>query len=178
MKPVNLARLPTWDTESGHLNVIIETPKGSRSKLTYDPERGLFELGKVLPRGMVFPFDFGFIPSTRGEDGDPLDVLVLLEEPLPVGCLVPAELVAVIEAEQKEDGKTERNDRLIAIPAVNGSAQSSREDGASDQLLRDIEQFFISYNLLAGKEFKPLGRFGPKRAGKLIKKAIKKKSRK
>jgi inorganic pyrophosphatase len=174
MKPVNLAHLPPWDPKTGRLNVIIETPKGSRNKLTYDPERGLFELGKVLPCGMVFPFDFGFIPSTRGEDGDPLDILVLLEESLPVGCLVPAELVAVIEAEQKEDGKTERNDRLIAIAAVNGSEQSNRPDGASDQLLREIEQFFISYNLLAGKEFKPLGRFGPKHAEKLIKKAMKK----
>src|SRR5205085_10712595 len=112
---MNLLLLDTWDAESGTLNAVIETSKGTRNKLNYNPDQELFELSKVLPRGMVFPFDFGFIPSTVAEDGDPLDVLVLLDEPVPVGCKIPARLIGVIEAEQTEDGQSERNDRLIAV---------------------------------------------------------------
>src|SRR5919202_2577365 len=112
-----LAHLEPFDAASGEVNVIIETPKGSRNKFKYDEQRGLFKLSGVLPAGAVFPFDFGFVPSTRGEDGDPLDVLVLMDEPAFAGCLVPSRLIGVIEAEQTEEGTTERNDRLIAVAA-------------------------------------------------------------
>ncbi len=91
-------------------NVVIETPKGSRNKFDYDPELGLFRLGGVLPLGAVFPFDFGFVPSTLGGDGDPLDVLTLMDEPAFTGCLVTVRLLGVIEAEQSEGGETTRND--------------------------------------------------------------------
>src|SRR5690349_9995417 len=97
------------------LHIVVETPKASRNKYAYDFRLGMLRLKKVLPVGLVFPFDFGAVPGTEGDDGDPLDVLVLMEEPVPPGCLVEAELVGVIEAEQSEDGKTERNDRLVAI---------------------------------------------------------------
>src|SRR5438105_6732779 len=97
------------------VHVIIDTPKGSRNKFKYDEELGLFKLSGVLPAGAVFPFDFGFVPATVGGDGDALDVLVLMDEPAFVGCLVEARLVGVIEAEQAEDGNTMRNDRFIAL---------------------------------------------------------------
>ncbi|HEX8201166.1 MAG TPA: inorganic diphosphatase, partial [Isosphaeraceae bacterium] len=93
-------RLGAFAVKTGELNVIIETPKGSRNKFDFDEELGLFKLGGVLPAGAVFPYDFGFVPATRGGDGDPLDVLVLMDEPAFVGCLVPARLIGVIEAEQ------------------------------------------------------------------------------
>ena len=111
----NLTRLDAWDAESGALNVLIETPKGGRNKFKYDPGARLFELSKVLPHGAVFPFDFGFVPSTLGDDGDPLDVLVLMQESAFPGCKVACRLLGVIEAEQTEGGETERNDRLIAV---------------------------------------------------------------
>src|SRR3954469_6625001 len=98
-------RLGAFAPRSGELNVIIETPKGSRNKFDFDEELGLFKLGGVLPAGAVFPFDFGFVPATRGGDGDPLDVLVLMDEPAFVGCLVAARLIGVIEAEQAEGGE-------------------------------------------------------------------------
>src|SRR3979409_85017 len=88
---------------------IIETPKSSRNKFDYDPESNLFKLGGLLPEGMMFPFDFGFIPSTLGEDGDPLDILVLMDAPAHVGCLIEIRLIGIIEAEQTEDGKTVSN---------------------------------------------------------------------
>src|SRR3954464_9304827 len=105
-----------FDAEKKCLNVVIETPKGSRVKYSYDEKTGMLELKKALPEGMVFPFNFGFIPGTKAEDGDPLDVLVVNEESLLSGCLVKARLIAIIEAEQKEqDGTKVRNDRLVAM---------------------------------------------------------------
>ena len=174
--------LAPFDEESGHVNAIIDTPKGSRNKFKYDEKLGMFRLGGALPLGAVFPFDFGFVPSTLGEDGDPLDVLVLMDEPAFTGCLVPSRLIGVITAEQTErDGKTMRNDRLIAVAAdsrTHASLQSIEqlqlaEHSGGDILLGEIEHFFISYNAIKGKEFKPLGRFGPDRAAALIEEGAK-----
>src|SRR3569623_1676893 len=105
--------LSPFGEEKYEVNVIIETPKGSGNKFNYDPESGLYELGSPMPEGFTFPFEFGFIPSTLGDDGDPLDVLVLMGSPTFPGCLVRARLLGVIEATQTEkNGKKERNDRL------------------------------------------------------------------
>ena len=174
--PLNLSQLETNDADSGELNVIIETPKGSRNKFNYDEERALFKLGGVLPRGAVFPFDFGFVPSTIGGDGDPLDVLVLMDEPAFAGCLVPARLIGVIEAEQTErDGETTRNDRLIAVAADSHDHSNVRTmEDLNENLLKEIEHFFISYNAIKGKRFKPLGRFGPEHACALVKEGARK----
>lgn len=165
-----LMQLKAYATDSNELNVIIETPKGSRNKFNFDEEYQLFKLGGVLPAGAVFPFDFGFIPSTLGGDGDPLDVLLLMDEPAFPGCLVPSRLIAVIEAEQTErDGETTRNDRLIAVAADSHTHKGIRTlADLSPNLLDEIEHFFISYNEIKGKKFKPLGRFGPVKAARLI----------
>jgi inorganic pyrophosphatase len=127
MKGRSLVEHSTFDTESEDLNVIIETPRGNRNKFDFDEEHKLFKLAKVLPEGMVFPFEFGFIPSTRGEDGDPLDILVLMDAPTTTGCLLTARLVGVIEASQTNDDGTCRNDRLIAIAThahIHGEAKT------------------------------------------------------
>jgi inorganic pyrophosphatase len=166
--------LEAFDSESRDLNVVIETPKGSRNKFGYDEKIGLFKLEGILPAGASFPFDFGFIPSTVGGDGDPLDVLLLLDGPVFTGCLVPALLVGVIEAKQTErDGTTTRNDRLIAVAAKSSTHQNLKTLTSLDgSLLDEIEHFFISYNTFKGKEFEPTGRFGPQRAHKLVKQGI------
>ena len=166
------AELPSFDPDSGTLNAVIETPKGHRNKYKYDEKRGLFLHSGVLPAGAVFPFDFGFVPATEGGDGDPLDVLLLMDEPAFVGCLVPANLIGVIEAEQTEDGKTERNDRLIAVAANSRNHREIRSiDQVNENLMREIEHFFVSYNQVKGKKFEPLGRFGPDRARKTVQEA-------
>lgn len=103
------------DAEQAICRAIIETPGGHRSKFSYHSDSGLFELDGLLPESMAFPHDFGFVPSTRTEDGDPLDVLVLGDEPTFPGCLVQVQLIGVIEAEQTEDGHTDHNDRLLAV---------------------------------------------------------------
>src|SRR5271168_3428431 len=144
---------------------IIETPKNRRNKFDYDPESNLFKLGGLLPEGMMFPFDFGFVPSTLGEDGDPLDVMVLMDEPAHVGCLLDVRIVGVLEAEQSQDGKTEKNDRLLAV-AVHSYAHEhiTSIDDVNDSLLDQVEAFFVSYNKQRGKKFKVKKRSGPKRA--------------
>ena len=165
--------LGVYAEEGGELHVIIETPKGSRNKFNYDEGHGLFKLGGVLPAGAVFPFDFGFIPSTLGGDGDPLDVLLLMDEPAFPGCLVPSRIVAVIEAEQTErDGTRTRNDRLIAVAADSRTHKGVRTlADLNTTLLDEIEHFFVSYNEIKGKTFVPLGRFGPIKAARLIEEA-------
>src|ERR1700758_368420 len=114
-------RLPPFASKDADLTVIIETPKGSRNKYAYDPEERIFALRKVLPAGMAFPYDFGFVPSTLAGDGDPLDVLVLMDEPAFTGCKLTCRAVGVIEGEQGSKNKRERNDRVVAVESGNHS---------------------------------------------------------
>jgi len=161
---------PQLDPKKGTCRAIIETPKGCRNKFDYDPDSGLFLLAGLLPEGMMFPFDFGFIPSTLGEDGDPLDILVLMDAPAHVGCLIEIRLIGIIEAEQTEDGKTVSNDRLlgVAIHSYDHEDLESIKD-VSKTLLEQLEEFFISYNKQRGKKFKVTGTGGPEKAMKFLK---------
>jgi len=168
-----ISKLPTFDAKSGELFVVIETPKGSRNKYAFNEDLGLFELRRVLPRGMLFPFDFGFIPATQADDGDPLDVLMMLEDSAPQGCVIRARAIGVIEARQRDaKGDWERNDRLIAIAAqakLHSDLRSVKE--LNPRLLDEIEAFFAEYNKMEGNEFEPLKRAGPNAATDLIRKA-------
>ena len=152
---------------------VIESPQGSRNKLKYEPALGVFKVSESLSAGMSFPFDFGFIPGTRGEDGDPMDVLILMDAPAYPGCVVSITLLGVIEAEQRDDGESPvRNDRLIAL--AEGSTERGTPTGLKDlddQLLDQIEAFFADYNRLRGRAFKTLGRRGAGRAERLLERA-------
>jgi inorganic pyrophosphatase len=170
----NLASLPLrLDANKCVCRAIIETPKGCRNKFDYDPDSGLFMLGGLLPEGMMFPFDFGFVPSTLGEDGDPVDILVLMDAPAHVGCLMEVRIIGIIKAEQTQGGKTESNDRLlgVAIHSYDHEDLKSIHD-VSKTLLDQLEQFFISYNKQRGKKFKVTGTGGPKKAIEFLKTGI------
>jgi inorganic pyrophosphatase len=158
------------DAKKYQCRAIIETPKGCRNKFDYDPDSSLFILGGLLPEGMMFPFDFGFIPSTLGDDGDPLDILVLMDAPAHVGCLIDVHIIGIIKAKQTEDGETETNNRLlgVAVHSYNHQDQSSIDD-VNKSLLSQIEEFFVSYNKQRGKNFKVTGTGGPKSAIKFLK---------
>ena len=115
--PADLAPLD----EDGRIQVVIETPKGSRNKYAFDHDQRVFALTRVFPAGMAFPYDFGFVPSTKAEDGDPTDVLVLMDEQAFPGCLLRCRIIGVIEGLHGKKKNGERNDRLIAIEEANHS---------------------------------------------------------
>jgi inorganic pyrophosphatase len=161
---------PKLDTRKAICRAIIETPRGSRNKFDYDPDTNLFKLGGLLPEGMVFPFDFGIIPSTLGDDGDPLDILVLMDAPAYVGCLIDVRVIGVISAKQVDNRKKEENDRLLGVSVHSYQHEDIESiDDVSKTLLSQIEEFFISYNRQHGKVFKVTSTSGPKRALKLVK---------
>ena len=154
--------------------MVVETPRGSRNKYKYDEAVGAFLLDGILPEGMSFPYDFGFLPATVADDGDPLDVLLLMDEPAFSGCVVPCRLIGVIEAEQTErDGSTERNDRLVAVPVKCRPCSdfNSLLDVNRDRL-HEIGEFFVSYNRVRGKQFKVLDVSGPERAEALARQGM------
>jgi inorganic pyrophosphatase len=176
--PIRLA--PRDENDGDLIQVIIETPKGSRNKYAFDPEQKVFELKKVLPAGMAFPYDFGFIPSTRAEDGDPTDVLVLMDEPAFPGCLLKCRPIGIIEAEQGKKDKSERNDRIIAIEQANHSyAHVKHIDDLGKKFVKELEEFFVNYHQLSGKEYRILDVKGSGEAGRRLKdgiRALKKKA--
>ena len=161
---------------AGSVEVVIETPKGSRNKYAYDPAKHAFKLSKVLAEGMMFPYDFGFVPSTKAADGDPLDVLVLMDEPTFPGCILDCSLIGVIEAKQEEEGKLVRNDRLIAVAAQSlRYADLNHIRDLNENMLKQIEAFFVNYQELRNVELKILGRRGPEGALQILRKAAEQK---
>ena len=164
---------PFTHKDAGVVNAVIETPGGSRNKFKYDEKIGFFSLSGVLPEGMVFPHAFGFVPSTRAADGDPEDILIIMDEPTFTGCVVPTRLIGVMEAEQTEDGRTNRNDRLIAVAANSRDfSEVKKLEDLNSNMLKEIEQFFITYNKERGKKFRVLRTRGPRQALKLVKKSL------
>jgi inorganic pyrophosphatase len=166
LKPLNKS--------NGLLQVIIETPAGCRNKFAFDPNQKIFTLKKVLPAGMCFPYDFGFLPQTIAGDGDPIDVLLLMDEPAFPGCAVPARLIGVIEGEQIDGKKKIRNDRLVAVADANHVyANVKKLKDLPRKWIKELEVFFVNYHNLEGKQYRLLGCKGTDAAMKLIKQAKK-----
>ena len=155
---------------SNTIEVVIESPKGSKQKYDFEPNSGAFKLKKLLPKGMVFPYDFGFIPKTLGEDGDPLDVVVISEAATFTGCRLDCRIIGSLVAEQTErDGTKVRNDRYIAIPEISKDyAPVKRLSDLPKGLIEELETFFTTYNTLAGKKFKVIKKIGTTSARKEI----------
>jgi inorganic pyrophosphatase len=167
-------KLKPIDKKEGLIQVIIETPAGSRNKFAFDPDQAIFALKKVRPAGMVFPYDFGFLPQTIAPDGDPIDVLLLMDEPAFPGCAVQARLIGVIEGEQLDGKKKIRNDRLVAVAEMNHMYANIRKlKDLPGQWLTELQDFFVNYHNLEGKKYKLLGCKGEDVALRLIKKAQK-----
>ena len=156
-----------------HVEVIIETPKGSAQKYDYVPGTPFFKMSKILPSGMVFPYDFGFIPRTKGEDGDPLDVIVISEFQSFPGIMMKCRIIGGIKAEQSEDKRSKkmiRNDRFLAVPKCSSIFEDVRAmKDLPGRIMDQLEEFFVDYNRLEGKKFRALGKLDPKKALELIK---------
>ena len=170
----NLNDLPhEFDRDKRESKAIIETPKGHRNKFKYEEDAEIFLLSNVLPEGFSFPFDFGFIPSTRAGDGDALDVMVLMDEPAYPGCMLDIRLIGVVEATQTEKGKKTKNDRLIAVAMK--SLQFGEFHDIADlpqSLVKQITDFLALYNKDSPKRDTITGVAGPDRAIELLEKAI------
>ena len=157
----NPSLLESLDPEAANLQVVIETPKGSRNKYAFDEKQRVFGLKKVLPAGMEFPYDFGFVPSTLADDGDPTDVLVLMDEPAFPGCVLQCRIVGIIEGEQGEKKKLERNDRVVAVEKENHSfADIHHIKDLGKTFLQELEDFFVNYHELSGEKYRSVGREG------------------
>ncbi len=170
----DLSRLPhRLNKAKRECDAIIETPKGRRNKFKYKPESGLFSLSNLLPQGFSFPFDFGFIPSTAADDGDPLDIIVLMDEPAHVGCLLEVRLIGVVKVEQTENGKKSRNDRLVAVAVRSFDFKDVKSiSDLNDSLVEQVTEFLGLYNKNSGKQDEVQGVEGPVRAMKLLEEAI------
>jgi inorganic pyrophosphatase len=166
----DVSQLPSLDRkDNAILQVIVETPKGSRNKYAFDEKQRVFELKKVLPAGMTFPYDFGFIPRTKAEDGDPTDVLVLMDEPAFPGCVLKCRVIGIIEGEQGDKKIKERNDRVVTIEKANHSfADIKHIDDLGKQFLLELKQFFVNYHELSGEQYQVIAVKGPKEAWRRI----------
>src|SRR5579875_1056541 len=159
----DISRLPHGlNKQKRECQAIIETPKGRRSKFKYEPESKMFSLSHVLPQGFTFPFDFGFIPSTKAEDGDPLDIIVLMDEPAHVGCLLKVRIIGVIKVVQSEGRKKVRNDRLIGV-SIQGFEYEDIRDAKQlkKSFLKQVNDFVALYNKDSDKQDEVEGIEGP-----------------
>jgi inorganic pyrophosphatase len=175
-RPFDPSRLEAFDPDEKHaIRVVIETPRGSRNKASFDEELGFYRLKKVLPEGMTFPYDFGFVPSTLAEDGDPLDVLVLMDEAAFTGCLIICRVVGVILGEQGKKKDKLRNDRIVAvaIPSRTHGEITSVSD-LNSEMLDEVEKFFVNYHGEYGQKYRVVGCKGPRTGLKLVERAAQK----
>lgn len=170
-----LHRLPTFTSAKDRsVHVVVECPRGSSAKLKYEPKLGAMTFGRPLPAGVVFPHDFGFVPSTKAEDGDPLDAMVLGEITTAPGVVVVCRPVAIFEASQKEEGKRERvrNDRVMFVASTDERTSHVKDLVDLPERLRDeLAAFFLAAVKLEGKDLHVLGWGGAKAAANAIDKA-------
>jgi len=167
----NFINLPTF-TEEDDVQVVIETPRGSRAKFAYDPKLEAFTLSKSLLVGLTYPHDWGFVPSTKADDGDPLDIMVVHDAATFPGLVLTCRIIGILQIEQKSKGKAERNDRLFAVPRRSHSEQGLRDvRELSKPIQEELEKFFIATDELEDKKLEIIGWKGPKVALKAIKEA-------
>jgi inorganic pyrophosphatase len=154
--------------------VTIETPRHSTGKYFYDPKERCFRLKKLLPLGMSFPYDFGMIKNTVGEDGDPLDAMVITECDTYPGVEMECRIIGVLQAEQRMPGKAKiRNDRYLFVPKESIAYDHIKNiSDFSRKHNRQLLAFFINYNKEEGKLFYPLKLFDNAKAEKQMGKAL------
>jgi inorganic pyrophosphatase len=169
----NLAKLPTW-VDDECIYAVVETPRGSRSKLEFNAELQVFTLAKPLLAGLTYPYDWGFVPSTKADDGDPLDVMIIHDAATYPGLVLRCKPIGVLEVLQTKNGKKERNDRVFAVPErapFEGDLLDVRH--LPKRAIHDLEKFFEATNALEKKKIEFLGWKGSSHAIKTIKKACK-----
>ena len=164
-----LHELPHQDDE-GTLRAVIEAPKGARVKIKWEPKLGAMVLGRPLPLGLAYPFDWGFIPGTRAEDGDPLDALVLCEDASSwPGVVVPVRALGVLRIDQKGPKGRQRNDRLVTIPtALSRWGRIRTVTDLSREMRDEVEKFFLDSPFFTDKDARSRGFAGPAAARRIV----------
>lgn len=169
----NFFSLPSF-TEDGYVHVVIETPRGSRAKLAWDPKLETFVLRKSLLTGLSYPHDWGFVPSTKANDGDPLDIMVIHDAATFPGLVVTCRLIGILQIAQRSKKKSERNDRLFAVPLRSHSERALKDvTDLTKPIRKELEKFFIATDELEDKELTIIGWKGPKAAMQAIREAAK-----
>jgi inorganic pyrophosphatase len=155
---MDLTQIPNeLDESAGTVLAVIETPRGGRTKYAYEPALETFRVKHLLAEGLAYPLDFGFIPGTGAEDGDPLDVVVLADEPLATGAVAPVRLLGLIAGEQTEKGETIRNDRVLAVAANSiRYAQVNMPEDLGESFLNELTRFWETDNARRGRAYKVL----------------------
>jgi inorganic pyrophosphatase len=164
----NLATLSPF-TDEGDLRMVVETPRGAAVKLKYEPEMRAFTVSRALSLGIAYPFDWGFIPDTKCEDGDPLDALAIHDSATYPGVVLPCRPLGVVDMSQKSKSGREQNPRLILMPIWHDRmGEFEKASGLPNRLKEEIEQFFVSATFFTGKDPRIEGWRGPKPAAKLV----------
>jgi inorganic pyrophosphatase len=166
----DLTKLSPFD-DDGALRVIVEAPRGSSLKLDYDPSLRIFTVSRDLSLGVVYPFDWGFVPGTRGEDGDPLDAMVLHPGSTYPGVLLPCRILGMVKLVQRDrdEKKTEINNRLIATPSWHTALKEFKEARDLPASWRaEFEELFLTVAKLSGKKLKLKGWASRRAAEKFV----------
>jgi inorganic pyrophosphatase len=167
---MNFLTLSPFDGES--IRVVVEAPLGSSLKLEYDPQLEVFTIARALPLGMVYPFDWGFVPGTRAEDNDPVDAMAIHPAASYPGVVLPCRLLGMVEIEQRDkDGKKETNNRLIATPDWHEPLREVKDArDLPEHVKRELEQFFVAVTAFTGKKIKVRGWAGRGKARAFLRK--------
>jgi inorganic pyrophosphatase len=161
----NLYHLDPGPRSPDVVRTIVEIPKNSANKFEYDGELGVFRLDRPLYSPLHYPGDYGFVPGTLADDGDPLDVLVLVSEATFTGCMIEVRPLGVLDLEDSAQG----DQKILAVPENSPRyAQIHTVDQIWPHLRREIEHFFTIYKELEGKQTRIDGWRGPVDARKLI----------
>jgi len=164
--------LPCRD-QHGNFNFVVETPRGAVIKLAFDATQAVFVFRRTLQLGVAYPYDWGFIPSTRAPDGDPLDAMLIFDAPSWPGVVIPTKVIGVVRLTQKESGKKrERNDRVMLLPSEDPRYEDVKDLPKRDR--KELEQFFVTMTEMTDKEITVDGWEGPKAAEEVIDKAAQK----
>jgi len=168
----NFLKLRPFD-DDGNLNMVVETPRGSTVKLKYEPKTKVFTVSRSLVLGLAYPFDWGFIPGTKAEDGDPLDALAVHDSPTYPGVVLPCRALGVVDVSQKGEKGREENPRLIVMPSWHERmGEFEKATGLPKRLREEIEQFFVSATFFTGKNPRTEGWRGPKAALGVVKQTM------